>query len=66
MILKAWSGAMKSISKCSLLTLSLLLPFSAASGAEEKINFEDHVKPILRDKCFSCHNTNKKTSDLDL
>lgn len=36
------------------------------AGAEEKINFEDHVKPILRDKCLTCHNTNKKTSDLDL
>lgn len=34
--------------------------------AEDKINFEDHIKPILRDKCLTCHNTNKKSSDLDL
>lgn len=40
--------------------------FSAASIADDKVNFEDHVKPILRDKCLSCHNTNKKSSDLDL
>ena len=38
----------------------------AATFAEDKINFEDHVKPILREKCLSCHNTNKKSSDLDL
>lgn len=34
--------------------------------ADDKINFEDHIKPILRDKCLTCHNTNKKSSDLDL
>lgn len=32
----------------------------------EKITFEDHVKPIFRDHCFSCHNQNKKEGDLDL
>lgn len=36
------------------------------ASAEDKVNFEDHVKPIFRAKCFSCHNTNKKTADLDL
>ena len=40
--------------------------FSGASFADEKVNFEDHVKPILREKCLTCHNTNKKSSDLDL
>ena len=45
------------------LTFSLSL---SASGEEKKINFEDHIKPIFRAKCASCHNTNKKTSDLDL
>lgn len=41
---------------------------ASSSGllAEDKINFEDHIKPILRDKCLSCHNTNKKSADLDL
>lgn len=53
--------------RLTLLSLFAVLPFSglAASG-QEKINFEDHVKPIFRDKCLSCHNTNKKSSDLDL
>ena len=40
--------------------------FSAVSIADDKVNFEDHVKPILREKCLTCHNTNKKSSDLDL
>lgn len=38
----------------------------SAWAADKKINFEEHVKPIFRDKCASCHNTNKKTADLDL
>lgn len=45
-----------------------LLAFGVVNtaSAEDKVNFEDHVKPIFRAKCFSCHNTNKKTADLDL
>jgi WD40 repeat protein len=47
--------------------VTVVLQLSAAiSQADEKITFEDHVKPILREKCLSCHNTNKKSSDLDL
>lgn len=49
------------------LTASLLaVGMLNASSADDKVNFEDHVKPIFRAKCFSCHNTNKKTADLDL
>ena len=40
--------------------------FLQSAIAEEKMNFEDHIKPILREKCLTCHNTNKKSSDLDL
>ena len=40
--------------------------FAAVSMGDDKVTFEDHVKPILREKCLSCHNTNKKSSDLDL
>ncbi len=40
--------------------------FSSVCFADDKVNFEDHVKPILREKCLLCHNTNKKSSDLDL
>ena len=36
------------------------------SFAQDKVTFEDHIKPIFRDRCLTCHNTNKKSSDLDL
>ncbi|MEO2036977.1 MAG: c-type cytochrome domain-containing protein [Planctomycetaceae bacterium] len=54
------------------MTHRLLICFAAAfllncaSAAEDKINYTDHVRPIFRDKCFSCHNTNKKSANLDL
>ena len=52
----------------SKIFLSAVLGFSLTSVAvgQEKLNFEDHIKPIFRSKCASCHNTNKKTADLDL
>ncbi|MCR9199847.1 MAG: hypothetical protein NXI04_14525 [Planctomycetaceae bacterium] len=49
-----------------ILTAAVLLSVATTAAADEKINFEDHVKPIFRAKCASCHNTNKKTADLDL
>ncbi|HRX78333.1 MAG TPA: hypothetical protein P5307_04685, partial [Pirellulaceae bacterium] len=42
---------------------------SFASAQEKKpptITYEDDVQPILRAKCFSCHNPDKKSGDLDL
>ena len=49
-----------------LATTFLSLGLISPANGQEKVNFEDHVRPIFRDKCFSCHNTNKKSSDLDL
>ncbi|MAV34056.1 MAG: hypothetical protein CMJ59_01235 [Planctomycetaceae bacterium] len=31
-----------------------------------KITYDDDVVPILRQKCFSCHNADKKSGDLDM
>ena len=31
-----------------------------------KITFDEHVQPILRQKCYSCHNPDKKNGDLDV
>ena len=36
-----------------------------ADGAM-KITYDEHVKPILREHCFSCHNQDTKKSDLSL
>jgi WD40 repeat protein len=49
-----------------ILSAVLLCGLPLSAHAQDKVNFEDHVKPIFRAKCFSCHNTNKKTADLDL
>jgi predicted nucleic acid-binding Zn-ribbon protein len=50
--------------------LGIALLVGAAGGlAEEpkaKTTYDDHVKPILRQKCFACHNPDKKSGDLDL
>ncbi|MCA9039173.1 MAG: hypothetical protein KDA65_02370 [Planctomycetaceae bacterium] len=45
----------------------LLVGTPALVLAEDKpISYDEHVQPILRAKCFSCHNTNKKVAGLDL
>jgi len=48
-----------------LLPIATLTSLSAEEKAE-KVTFEDHVLPIFRQKCFNCHNTEKKTAGLDL
>ena len=41
-----------------------LLSFSA--WAEEKINYADHLAPLIDANCAKCHNSDKKKADLDL
>lgn len=52
------------------MTLALLLvaiAVSAASAADaKKVTYEEHVLPILRDKCIACHNQDKKRGGLIL
>ena len=40
--------------------------FAIAVDEPLKITYEDHVKPILREHCTSCHNSNDKKSGLAL
>ena len=37
-----------------------------AQDGGEKITYQDHVRPMLENKCFSCHSPDKKKGDLDL
>jgi len=38
-----------------------------APGAKaSKVTYEEHVRPILKARCFSCHGPNKKEGDLDM
>ena len=34
--------------------------------AQEKITFDDHIKPLFRARCAACHNPDKKNGDLDV
>jgi hypothetical protein len=48
------------------LAATALLPALAAAADAPKITYDDHVAPILRDKCLGCHNPDKMKADLDL
>src|SRR5262245_35847094 len=49
-----------------ILILTLLLASSAAVRAADakKVTFDDHVLPIMKDKCAGCHNQDKKRAGL--
>lgn len=42
------------------------VPMCAPIVAQEKITYDDHVKPIFVRRCATCHSPSKKSSDLDL
>src|SRR3954464_971226 len=51
-----------------ILFLSSLCPLclcGESSSAEPKVNYADHVLPLLRDKCLGCHNGDKQKGGLD-
>ena len=48
------------------LTCLTLLSAPAFAQDGEKITYEDQIRPLLENKCFSCHNPDKKKGDLDL
>ncbi len=53
-----------------LMSVCVLLCCAATANAEEKkppkITYDEHLRPVLEQKCFSCHNQDKKSGDLDL
>jgi hypothetical protein len=49
----------------ALLLLGLLCGKAAAEEAK-KVTFQDHALPLLRQRCGSCHNADKKTAGLDV
>ncbi len=36
------------------------------AGAQEKITYNDHIRPIFRQHCFTCHDTDGRSADLAL
>src|SRR5690606_22327352 len=37
-----------------------------AADSAPKVTYDDHVRPILRQHCFTCHGSEQKKSDLAL
>ncbi len=55
----------------AVLVINLVAGFAfaeekAAVTKDEKITFDQHILPIFREKCGSCHNSNDKKGDLVL
>src|SRR5436309_454000 len=50
--------------KDALIGFTLLCALAAC--AEEKINYQEHVLPLIEANCSKCHNADKKKADLDL
>ncbi len=51
------------------IVIILLLPLGstlADEATEKKITFDEHIKPIFREHCTSCHSESDKESDLAL
>jgi Planctomycete cytochrome C/WD domain, G-beta repeat len=46
--------------------LVLLCAVPTFGEDEKKVNYEEHIKPIFREHCLSCHNQQDKQSDLAL
>jgi WD40 repeat protein/mono/diheme cytochrome c family protein len=45
--------------------LPVLVPLSAAA-ADDGVSYEEHIKPIFRQHCLSCHGEDKQKADLNL
>lgn len=44
----------------------VLLGRAGFTAVPDKVTYQDHVQPIFRAHCASCHNAEEKNSDLDL
>lgn len=47
-------------------TIAVPIAVVAQTDAPSPPNFEEHVKPILRQHCLKCHGDDKQESDLNL
>ncbi len=58
--------AMRYLPTICLITLTMVTTARADDTAAEKVTFQDHVLPIFRMRCGSCHNGNDKKGGLVL
>ncbi|MFY7875601.1 MAG: c-type cytochrome domain-containing protein [Pirellula sp.] len=57
---------LRSINQFCAVTSLCLVASVSFSQEPAKITYDDHIKPIFREHCTSCHNTNDKKSGLSL
>ena len=53
------------LSRVSALGL-LILASGAMAAAPEKVDFNHHVKPLLSDRCFTCHGPDENTREAEM
>ena len=51
--------------RCLILAAGLVATASSAQE-NEKLTYDDHIRPLLENKCFSCHNPDTKKGGLEL
>lgn len=51
--------------RCLMLAAGLAATASWAQE-NERLTYDDHIRPLLENKCFSCHNPDKKKGGLEL
>ncbi len=52
--------------RVSLVSLSLVLAYSAPTLAQDAIDYAKQIKPLLKDRCFTCHGALKQKGGLRL
>src|SRR5205823_13476106 len=48
-----------------LMITCVVFPAPIRAAEPVKVNYADHVLPLLRDKCLGCHNADKQKGGLD-
>jgi len=51
--------------RCLILAAGLV-PAVSWAQENEKLTYDDHIRPLLENKCFSCHNPDKKKGGLEM
>ena len=49
-----------------LLSLVAMQCLATSARAQDKVTFDEHISPILRQRCSACHSATTKKSDLDI
>lgn len=59
-----WLALLRAAFLGGLCWSSLCLSGSTSSAADKKITYQEHILPLLRDKCAACHGPDRKSGGL--